>query len=209
MYVTRDGGANWTKIAGHGLPACRLLRSARSPSVSRRAIPIESTRRYRIPQRPGLYRSERPRRELEARQPTSMRLPSVRRTTRGSRSRRTMRILLYFPSVVVQHVAGRRNDGLSNRGRGGRWRRGQRWGCRCDAVVDRAEGAPAPGAGLQAAGGDNHDVWIDPTNASRVLVANDAGVEHQQQPRRRPINVSCCPSRKCITSLPTMRFRTT
>lgn len=25
------------------------------------------------------------------------------------------------------------------------------------------------------AGGDNHDVWIDPTNANRILVANDAG----------------------------------
>jgi photosystem II stability/assembly factor-like uncharacterized protein len=25
------------------------------------------------------------------------------------------------------------------------------------------------------AGGDNHDVWIDPTNASRILVANDGG----------------------------------
>ncbi|MGE5243617.1 MAG: WD40/YVTN/BNR-like repeat-containing protein [Betaproteobacteria bacterium] len=25
------------------------------------------------------------------------------------------------------------------------------------------------------AGGDNHDIWIDPTNASRILVANDAG----------------------------------
>src|SRR6185295_18426432 len=29
---------------------------------------------------------------------------------------------------------------------------------------------------ISAPGGDNHDVWIDPTNANRVLVANDAGV---------------------------------
>jgi photosystem II stability/assembly factor-like uncharacterized protein len=29
--------------------------------------------------------------------------------------------------------------------------------------------------GFASAGGDNHDVWIDPTNANRVMVANDAG----------------------------------
>jgi photosystem II stability/assembly factor-like uncharacterized protein len=34
----------------------------------------------------------------------------------------------------------------------------------------------AGGGGAVAPGGDNHDVWIDPTNANRVLVANDAGV---------------------------------
>ena len=30
--------------------------------------------------------------------------------------------------------------------------------------------------GFATAGGDNHDMWIDPTNANRVTVANDAGV---------------------------------
>ena len=25
-------------------------------------------------------------------------------------------------------------------------------------------------------GGDNHDIWIDPTNANRMAVANDGGV---------------------------------
>src|SRR5262249_45440930 len=34
----------------------------------------------------------------------------------------------------------------------------------------------APQQGVSSPGGDNHDVWIDPTNANRVLVANDAGV---------------------------------
>ena len=29
--------------------------------------------------------------------------------------------------------------------------------------------------GFGSAGGDNHDVWIDPRNANRILVANDAG----------------------------------
>ena len=30
--------------------------------------------------------------------------------------------------------------------------------------------------GFASAGGDNHDMWIDPTNANRLMVANDAGV---------------------------------
>src|SRR6185369_14310589 len=29
---------------------------------------------------------------------------------------------------------------------------------------------------LAAPGGDNHDMWIDPTNANRMAVANDGGV---------------------------------
>jgi len=29
--------------------------------------------------------------------------------------------------------------------------------------------------GFATAGGDNHDIWIDPTNARRIMVANDAG----------------------------------
>jgi photosystem II stability/assembly factor-like uncharacterized protein len=35
----------------------------------------------------------------------------------------------------------------------------------------------APGTdGFATAGGDNHDVWVDPLNSQRILVANDAGI---------------------------------
>ncbi len=34
---------------------------------------------------------------------------------------------------------------------------------------------PPSADGFATAGGDNHDIWIDPTNANRVTVANDAG----------------------------------
>src|SRR4029079_5077558 len=37
-------------------------------------------------------------------------------------------------------------------------------------------GGATPPPPISAPGGDNHDVWIDPTNANRVLVATDAGV---------------------------------
>jgi hypothetical protein len=68
--------------------------------------------------------------------------------------------LLYFPSVAFTMS---RDGGTTvfQAGGGGRGRGG--------------EGATA-GPPISAPGGDNHDVWIDPTNANRVLVANDAGV---------------------------------
>src|ERR1051326_888845 len=39
-------------------------------------------------------------------------------------------------------------------------------------------GAANPNAGppMTTPGGDNHDMWIDPTNADRMAVANDAGI---------------------------------
>jgi photosystem II stability/assembly factor-like uncharacterized protein len=46
-----------------------------------------------------------------------------------------------------------------------------------------ARGGPTPGdrrkavgSPLGSPGGDNHDMWIDPTNANRMIVANDGGV---------------------------------
>ena len=41
--------------------------------------------------------------------------------------------------------------------------------------IDAGQTLTQPG-GLESPGGDNHDMWIDPTNASRMAVANDAGV---------------------------------
>src|SRR5262249_12418883 len=72
--------------------------------------------------------------------------------------------LLYFPSVAFTMS---RDGGTTvfQAGGGGRGAAGGGRG-----------GAPEGGAPLSAPGGDNHDVWIDPTNANRVLVANDAGV---------------------------------
>src|SRR5262249_37043323 len=66
--------------------------------------------------------------------------------------------LLYFPSVSFT-MPGDGGTTVFQPGGGGGGGRGG-----------------GPGAGITAPGGDNHDVWIDPTNAARVLVANDAGV---------------------------------
>ena len=83
--------------------------------------------------------------------------------------------LLYFPSVaftmsrdggttVFQAGGGGGGAGGGGRGRGA-------------GAVEGGPSVSAPGGpSVSAPGGDNHDIWIDPTNANRVLVANDAGV---------------------------------
>src|SRR5262249_33131011 len=52
----------------------------------------------------------------------------------------------------------------------------------------RGRGAAAAAAApnqpvISAPGGDNHEVWIDPTNANRLLLANDAGGALSDNPR--------------------------
>jgi photosystem II stability/assembly factor-like uncharacterized protein len=170
VYVTRDGGANWTKIAGHGLPAADYPLGKVAVGVA----PNNPNRVYALVQdlRPGLYRSD-DRGEnwqlVNQSHETAERSPYYTRFTISPDDQN----LLYFPSVSFSMS---RDGGTTvfQPGRGGAGGgRGVTAGGRGGG---RGEGAPAPGVGLQAAGGDNHDVWIDPTNSNRVLVANDAGV---------------------------------
>jgi len=171
VYVTRDGGATWTKIAGHGLPAADY-------PLGKVAVGIAASKPNRVyalvqDLRPGLYRSD-DRGEnwqlVNQSHETAERSPYYTRFTISPDDEN----LLYFPSVSLSMS---RDGGTTvfQPGRGGAGG-GGRGGAGGGRGGGRGEGAPAPGAGLQAAGGDNHDVWIDPTNANRVLVANDAGV---------------------------------
>ena len=91
--------------------------------------------------------------------------------------------LLYFPSVaftmsrdggttVFQAGGGGGRGGAAAGGRGLPAGASAQAGRGAAAGAGAAEGA----APLSAPGGDNHDVWIDPTNGNRVLVANDSGV---------------------------------
>jgi len=76
--------------------------------------------------------------------------------------------LLYIPSVAFTMS---RDGGTTVFQVGG----GGGGGGGCGRGRGAGGGAPA-GPVISAPGGDNHDVWIDPGNANRVLVANDAGV---------------------------------
>jgi hypothetical protein len=177
VYVTHDAGATWNKITGHGLPAADHALGKTAVAVA----PSNPNRVYALVQdapAPGLYRSND--RGATWQLVNQSHLPAERSSyyTRMAVSPDDEN-LLYFPSVTFTmsrdggttvFAAGGGGGGAAGGGRGR--------GAGADA------GAPAPGAPaaappqpISAPGGDNHDVWIDPTNANRVLVANDAGVE--------------------------------
>ena len=158
VYVTHDGGANWTRLSGHGLPAADHALGKIAVAIA----PSNPNRVYALVQdapAPGLYRSND--RGETWQLVNQSHLP-------GERSPYYTRVavspddenLLYFPSVAFTMS---RDGGTTVFQAGGGGRGGG------------AGGAPNQPT-ISAPGGDNHDVWIDPTNANRVLVANDAGV---------------------------------
>jgi hypothetical protein len=169
VYVTHDAGATWNKITGHGLPAADHALGKNAVAVAQ----SNPNRVYALVQdapAPGLYRSNDRGETWEL--VNQSHLPAERAPyyTRMAVSPDDEN-LLYFPSVAftmsrdggttVFQAGGGGGGGAAagGRGRGGA----------------PAEGAVPPPV-ISAPGGDNHDVWIDPTNANRVLVANDSGV---------------------------------
>lgn len=163
VFVTHDAGATWTRLTGHGLPAA-------DHPLGKIAVAISASnpnRVYALVQdapAPGLYRSDD--RGVTWQLVNQSHLPAERSTyyTRMAVSPDDQN-LLYFPSVTfTMSFDGGTTVAGAGGGGGGRGR----------GAGPGAAGGPPP---VTAPGGDNHDVWIDPTNANRVLVANDAGVE--------------------------------
>ncbi|HLW80917.1 MAG TPA: hypothetical protein VKS20_02630 [Candidatus Acidoferrales bacterium] len=161
VYVSRDGGNTWNKISGHGLPAA-------DHPIGKVAVAIAANnpeRVYALMQdtTPGLYRSDDGGKNwtlVNQTHVTDERAPYYTRFAVSPDDEN----LLYF--VCVSFSMSR--DGgntvfIPSFGPGGFGLQGARTG-------------PPPATGVGSAGGDNHDIWIDPTNANRILVANDAGV---------------------------------
>lgn len=160
VYVSRDGGSTWSKISGHGLPAADHLLGKVAVAISQ----SNPNRVYALLQdtTPGLYRSDdRGRTWVLVNQShvTTERSPYYTRFAVSPDDEN----LLYFVSVAFS---------MSRDGGNTLFQPGFRGGF---APAEPTSGPP-PATGLESAGGDNHDVWIDPTNANRVLIANDAGV---------------------------------
>jgi photosystem II stability/assembly factor-like uncharacterized protein len=174
IFVSSDGGTTWTRLSGHGLPTHEVgkisLAIARSNPKRVYAL-IETGDGVPLHGRPTdngeLWRSEDG--------GTNWRIVSYDRTLGCRQPYYTRTVVstddpdeLYFLCAAFSRSL---NGGV--------------------AITSATFGDAAPGAPgtasprradttrtppLAAPGGDNHDMWIDPSNANRMAVANDGGV---------------------------------
>lgn len=153
LYVTRDGGTTWERVAGHGLPAA-------GTTIGRVAVqvaPSDSSRVYALIEErsaPGLYRSD------DGGRSWTLVHQSHVIDQRGSYFTRfaispTDENLLYFTSVQFS---------MSRDGGHTVFQPG---------FPSAPPGLPAVGGDMASPGTDNHDVWVDPANPRRVMVTND------------------------------------
>lgn len=152
VYVSHDGGDTWKKLSGHGLP------DANQPvgKVGVGVAPNDSDRVYALIEEktPSLYRSDdagKTWRLVNQQHVLAERAPYYVRFGIAPNDEN----LLFFVSVGFSvSLDGGHTVSLPG------------------ADPESTEGNPS---GLGSAGGDNHDVWFDPLNPQRVMVANDAG----------------------------------
>ena len=155
LFVSRDGGATWTRLRGNGLP---------TKPVGKVAVAIANSNSERVytlietgdgipwdgePTESGqLWRSD----------------DGGRQWTLISRDRNAMGRAHYYSRMAVatddEDETYFLTASFSKSIDGGR----------TINVLQRA----------QAPGGDHHDMWIDPTNANRMIVAHDQGLSISQ-----------------------------
>lgn len=165
IHVSRDGGSTWAKLTGNGLPTHTIgkVGLAIAPSNPNRVYalietgdgvplkgePTDNGELWRSEDGGTTWRVVSYDRNLACRQPYYTRMAVSPDNPDET----------YFLCATFSRSM---DGGVTNRGAGG--------------------GGPG-GGGQQAAvpplstpGGDNHDMWIDPTNPNRMAVANDGGV---------------------------------
>ncbi len=187
IWVSHDGGTTWTRLKGNGLPVHDIGKVGLAISHSnpnRVYALIETGDGVPINGQPSdngeLWRSEDGGtnwhvvsfdRNLGCRQPYYTRMAVA-----PDNPDETYFLCATFSRSmdggVTNTAGGRETDGGGGSGGGRGGGRGNAGGARGGGA-----GTITPGPAFTAPGGDNHDMWIDPTNASRMAVANDAGVQ--------------------------------
>lgn len=154
LFVTTDGGDNWTRLTGHGLPPSPLGKIAVSfaPSDARRVYALIETG-----QGGTLWRSDDG--------GTTWMVVNYSRLL-NERPHYYTRMLvmpdneneIYFPSngISVTFDGGQTTDHMH-----------------CPGFDPTAKTGPPHGFGC---GGDNHDMWSDPDNPARMMIGSDGGV---------------------------------
>ena len=155
LFVSRDGGATWTRLKGRGLPTKPVgkVAVAIAPSNPKRVYalfetgdglpwngqPTESGQLWRSEDRGGTW-------------------------ALISRDRSAMGRAHYYGRMAVAPDDENESYYLTN---------GYAKSTDGGATITTLQGAEAPG-------GDHHEVWIDPTNAARQIVAHDQGLSITQ-----------------------------
>jgi photosystem II stability/assembly factor-like uncharacterized protein len=145
VYVSRDGGTTWHKVVEHGMPAADHAVGKVAVAVA----PSDPDRVYALVQdtQPSLYRSD----------------DSGVNWTLVSHDHMMLQRDSYYDRFGVSPTDENRLYFLSP-----------------NYVISLDGGHSflpprSSSSGFASAGGDNHDLWIDPLNVNRIMVANDAG----------------------------------
>jgi photosystem II stability/assembly factor-like uncharacterized protein len=144
VYVSRDGGTTWQKVAEHGMPPADHAVGKVAVAVA----PSDSQRVYALVQdtQPSLYRSDDAGANWTLVSHDHMMLQRDSYYDRfGVSPSDENRLYFLSPNYVISLDGGR-------------------------------SFVPSRGGGFASAGGDNHDLWIDPLDSNRIMVGNDAGV---------------------------------
>jgi photosystem II stability/assembly factor-like uncharacterized protein len=162
VFVSRDGGVTWTRLVGRGLPTKPFgkVALAIAPSTPNRVYALIETGDG-IPwngeptENGQLWRSE----------------DAGENWQLISRDRNAMGRAHYYSRIVVApdnpNEAYFLTASYAKTTDGG-------------ATINVLGGAGRGGGEFMAPGGDHHDVWVDPTNANRQIVAHDQGLSITQ-----------------------------
>src|SRR5689334_13953950 len=180
LYKSTDGGTTWTKLQGNGLPTHTIgkigLAIAHSNPNRVYALietgdgnplhgqPTDNGELWRSEDGGGTWKVISFDRNLACRQPYY---------TRMAVSTDNPDETYFLCASFSRSMDGGATVSEGGRGAGGR---GGRGGAPPGGGGGRGAANPNAGPPMTTPGGDNHDMWIDPTNAERMAVANDAGI---------------------------------